>query len=108
MNLKKFRTTYFSQSVKDDINDEIVLTRMRKETREMNDQLDLKTGANKKGKVVVIDKATELAQKKAQEIKEREKRHMVRAFAGIDRKAKQPANHIFQTIYRDQAEKLWE
>ena len=30
---KKFRTTYFSQTIKDDINDEILLTKLKKEAR---------------------------------------------------------------------------
>lgn len=58
LDLQKFRTSYFSQSVKDDINDEIIMTRIRKETREIKEALESKAGGGKKGsKVVAGDKA---------------------------------------------------
>lgn len=88
LDMKKFRTTYFSQSVKDDINDEIVLTRMRKEIREMKEELDVKTGANKKGKKMISEKAAEEANRLAEKMREAKKKQMEMKYAGIDRKAK--------------------
>ena len=58
LDLSKFRTTYFSQTVKDDINDEIIQTRIRRETRELKEALESNTVATKSGKKVVVgDKA---------------------------------------------------
>jgi len=44
----------------------------------------------------------------ASDAKEAKRRHLARAFAGIDREAKQPEDRLFRTIPRGQAERLWE
>ena len=89
LDLKKFMTTYFSQSVKDDINDEIIQTRIRKETRELKEALESKTGPATKGKKKVVgDKAHQDMLQKQEEEKEFQKRHMEKAMAGIDLSAR--------------------
>lgn len=66
--------------MKDDITDEIILTRIRKETREIKEALDKKTGGKKEGKEVVMgDKAHQEMVKKEEDANEAKKRHMLRA-----------------------------
>ena len=56
------------------------MTRIRKETREIKEALDKKTGGKKEGKEVVMgDKAHQEMVKKEEDANEAKKRHMLRA-----------------------------
>lgn len=112
LDLEKFKTAYMSTNVNEGIKHEIAWTRMKKEERKLKEEIEqkqVKKSTKKKNGAVGLtqEDLQELHKKKEIEEKEAKKRHLERAYAGIDRKAKQSENNLFKTITREDADKLY-
>lgn len=94
LDLEKFKTAYLSTNVNEGIKHEIAWTRMKKEERKLKEEIEKKqvkkTTKKKTDEKVGLtqEEIHELNKKKEIEEKEAKKRHLERAYAGIDRKAR--------------------
>lgn len=114
IDLTKFRNAYVIVKIKKDIKSNIEENRLRKEEHE-------KSMAMKKSKIVVPVKkkpqkkidgmsAEELHEKMKKEKAEKKAakiRHLKRAFAGIDKTQYQDQNHLFKSVDRDTAYRVF-
>ena len=91
IDLDKFKTAYLSTNVNEGIRHDLEWTRMKKEERKLKEEIEkkqFKKATKKKNgsQGLTQEEIQELNKKKEIEEKEFRKRHLERAFAGIDRK----------------------
>lgn len=90
IDLVKFRKDYMSTNVNEGIKHEIAWTKMKKEERKIKEEIEKKQikKVPKKAGGLTQEEIQELNKKKEKEDREAKRRHLERAYAGIDKKAR--------------------
>ena len=91
IDLSKFRAAYLSTNVNEDIKHQIEWTKVKKEEKKIREEIDKKqikkTGKKGAGSMTQ-EELQEFHRKRQKEERDARKRHLERAYAGIDKDAK--------------------
>jgi hypothetical protein len=111
----KFRREFVSLNMNEGIKVNIKEARIKKETAKIEKELEFHEGKMRKKPVkqhkvggLTAEELHDRVQKEKHEQHAARRRHLQRAFAGIDKSQRRDADVLFKTVTRDQARKHWE